>query len=364
LKAFHAAIRSEHGKAGAQFSDLVESGEMGSQLWSAKNATLELSLDVNWLFSGDLYERQLRLLAKWCERGGVSRILDVGCDAGMISCFLALILPTAEVVGVDRCAHTIENAATLARRCGASNARFEAVDIDELEGAIAGGNFDLIVASRVLIRPGRDRSGEVWTLSEAEEAPPDDLVFRAGALNRSQIAGGCLWALERLRTHLDIARFIGALKQGGYTPAAQKCSMLETTEVTGRQNMPVILAENTRGSVSIYEVFEHLKRTPARPRLNKIYVDRDADVLFNKVGLRNLAYACEVFNDSFVRVEIWSCVEGVADYRRRDDGGRQLKLVPGADEAAAVAAARELAEALAGEPYSQDDPRVSRPDRG
>lgn len=132
---FEGFIVRKHGAAGAAFLDLSHgransSGEESDyaglieRLYIAKNANWELSRDITSQHAGRQYATYLSLFASVKEPPSAARIIDVGCDNGIATCFYASQYPNAEVLGIDRCAEGIACAEHLARMLGLKNVRF------------------------------------------------------------------------------------------------------------------------------------------------------------------------------------------------------------------------------------------------
>ncbi|HEV7865049.1 MAG TPA: class I SAM-dependent methyltransferase, partial [Acidimicrobiia bacterium] len=81
-----------------------------------------------------------------------TRLLDVGCGPGVLTCAYALALPGAEVVGIDAVPEAVACAEELADRLGATNASFMVGDF--LDPAAGGGEFDQVVAVTALSDAG------------------------------------------------------------------------------------------------------------------------------------------------------------------------------------------------------------------
>lgn len=79
-----------------------------------------------------------------------TRLLDVGCGPGVLTCAYALALPDADVVGVDVVPEAVACAEELARRVGADNVSFVAADYTAQLPAPPGGEFDQLVAVTAL----------------------------------------------------------------------------------------------------------------------------------------------------------------------------------------------------------------------
>ena len=73
-------------------------------------------------------------------------ILDVGCDCGLLSCFLAQTFPHARITSIDRSANGIHAAQQLAERLGLTNITFLHADLETLPPMA----FDTVFSSRTV----------------------------------------------------------------------------------------------------------------------------------------------------------------------------------------------------------------------
>lgn len=197
---FERFVVQRHGAAGAAFLDLshgradatqeeADYPQLVKRLYTAKNASWELSRDVTSQFAGRQYANYLSLFVAAKEPPTATRILDIGCDNGIATCFYASQFPDAEVIGVDRCAEGIACANHLARILGLKNVAFIHGDAfrSDLESRNAGA-CDLVA----------------MTLSgyEALEDPRLTNVTLAAFLHRLVSPKGTLIAMEPKMTEL------------------------------------------------------------------------------------------------------------------------------------------------------------------
>lgn len=86
-----------------------------------------------------------------------TRVLDIGCGPGILTCAYALALPDAEVVGIDAVPEAVACAEELAGRLGAGNVSFVVGDyLDPASDIALGGtgSFDQLVAVAALADAG------------------------------------------------------------------------------------------------------------------------------------------------------------------------------------------------------------------
>jgi len=219
-------LAATHGRSGKRFAELaLDRATPRADLYSAKNATLDLSIDASLLWSRDLYEQQLPLVAELIESSQPTRVIDFGCEQGLVTCFAALAAPTAKVLGLDPCAEAIERARELAAKLGLSNVEFVVADL--IGDAVLAHEVvpaDLLMTSRAVlgeaIDDGSDRPSELlagvtpadprWAL-EASEA--------ARCLASLALPNAPLCDIERTGT-TGLVRWSAALSDAGFELSA------------------------------------------------------------------------------------------------------------------------------------------------
>lgn len=77
------------------------------------------------------------------------RVLEVGCDNGILLCLLASLRPEAQFFGFDRCVEAIERAKERASALGLTNVHFEHCELQDTLSKFAGKTFDLVISVAV-----------------------------------------------------------------------------------------------------------------------------------------------------------------------------------------------------------------------
>lgn len=113
--------------------------------YDAKNAGLELSLAVTAHFRGVLLSNVMRWFDTW-SAAPPRRILDLGCDVGLLACCLAEHFPGARIDCVDTSRAAIRRASEYARARGRDQISFDAVPAREFLAASEPETYDLVVA--------------------------------------------------------------------------------------------------------------------------------------------------------------------------------------------------------------------------
>lgn len=122
---------------------MTKAGEDPQAWYRVKNSDPEKAHAIAGVFDGDVIRR-------CCERMDVlkdmfgSRILECGCDSGILSCYLAKRHPDAKVTGTDLCSEGLAAAEKLSEKLGLSNTEFTK------ETASLAGRFDTVVSVRTM----------------------------------------------------------------------------------------------------------------------------------------------------------------------------------------------------------------------
>ena len=110
-----------------------------------KNKDFEKSI----LYTGMVDADFIRKVANWITENKMyfgNKILDVGCDCGIMSCFLASALPDSEITSIDKGSNAIVVARQLANKMNLNNITFVQGNVKTAEL----GAFDTVISMRTL----------------------------------------------------------------------------------------------------------------------------------------------------------------------------------------------------------------------
>lgn len=148
-------------------------GDMSDDFYALKNRSLNLSLVLSNLYTGTAHRRYLAWLA--AQELSPHRILDVGADNGLLSAFMALQYPQAEIVAIDPCAEAVACGRELASRLGLANLRCIVGSLPDLGSAAISGDFDLITSTLVFQDSGFFAASESELPFQLKMIPPQSL---------------------------------------------------------------------------------------------------------------------------------------------------------------------------------------------
>ena len=115
------------------------------KFYSIKHRDFRTSMLISGAFDGDIILR----ISEWLEDSTVTfgeKVLDIGCENGIITCFLALNHPESHFVGIDRSREAVNCAETLKAQLSITNAEFKVMDTEKL--GKSGETFDTVLCSR------------------------------------------------------------------------------------------------------------------------------------------------------------------------------------------------------------------------
>jgi SAM-dependent methyltransferase len=168
--------------------------------------------------------RPVMIAAAWLQwwfdqHPPATRLLDVGCGPGVLTCAYGLALPDAEVVGIDAVPEAVACAGQLAERLGVRNVSFVVGDAFDASGRHGLGEFDQLVAVTALadaaVYPQHPPEG---SFSSVADVDGPGAAFRSpGLADLVELlsAGGSLLAFDRTPDPSQAVRFGAALLHAG-----------------------------------------------------------------------------------------------------------------------------------------------------
>lgn len=233
-----------------------------------KNQTLDAGLTFSGAFSGEILRKtcaEIDARPECFQRrsgaegtgpaagnggpAGTARILEVGCDCGIISCFLAKRFPEARITGLDRCGESIAAAKELAARLKLANVEFLTGTPEALAGTsetpVPG--FDTVVSLRTMHENCVVADEETLSPEKYEEACTEALKGYAGALAALMVPGGCLFTVERADTEELLRAWQAALAAAGITVLPESRKDLACSEAGVPSPLALLTGEKNYG---------------------------------------------------------------------------------------------------------------------
>ncbi|NQU25865.1 MAG: class I SAM-dependent methyltransferase [Candidatus Nealsonbacteria bacterium] len=247
-------VESRFGKAGQDVLkaiDLRADGEYpDDDFYHLKNGSLSLSLAVTFGVKGGFYASFLSWLLR-VDLPSPSRILDVGCDNGVLTCFYARQFPDAEVIGIDLHEKSIDRAKELAAKTAVPNVSFRVLDLKRADKTLLGSTFDLVTATHA-IEIDLEGCRHVSSIGEVEqlEIASRDLETLAG-VRRMVTPGSGLLLTANSFDDRAIGFWTRLLDHAGFAIDWARSSILDWRDGDNeKETCPVFVAENKDGGES------------------------------------------------------------------------------------------------------------------
>ena len=330
-------LQKTHGNVALALVEAMRLTEQGESVnvYSIKNSTLAFSLDVASQYMGSLYRSYLTWFVNQ-RLPTPSRLLDIGCENGVLTCFYATLFPEAEVIGIDKCTNAIKCARELAAQLKLTNVAFEELDIKILASAFAGQPFDLVTAitthAEAIDFPKLSTSPSFY---ELEVVGADE---RASAVAETLQAlvrreTGLLFSLERCYHMKEFVWWARLLNRVGlsfdwtrsyllsYIDPDQEQAVLPLIVALRKAWVEPCLAEDFLAFWT-HKEFEELSE-------GRVIEGYAAEALFTALNPKNLVYGVEaVYHDGSgaERLELWVAGPLLLTYRYSNLGYRHLSI--------------------------------------
>lgn len=307
-------------------------------LYLLKNQDRNLSLDFA-AYSADLYRR----FFDWCltrKNPVPRRILDIGSDNGIVTCFLAMLYPEAEVIGIDPCRTSVACARELAQKLGCANVSFHQTTLAGLKDLELANSFDLIISVRTLHEIlGSPPQLEFWSLADIEVKPAEDDCQLRTVQNFLRDENSEFISWERLFDCGTYVWWAKKLENAGLYVNWDKCQLIRFHEVGDFNTMPVFVAgiNPNIDNITVHALKLYLSDHFVDPTKTE-YDDWEAEYIFHSSPARELFYGFQVnyINGAGkMRLEGWRSKDKVLLYQYGNMGFRRLTIFPG-DMAAAL----------------------------
>ena len=234
-KEFHAKVSDALGKAVyEQFTKV--SGEVASVPGSGKNSAYYafknqneyLNHTISGLWDGDIYRAIVNWLFEHREYFGRD-ILDIGCDNGILSCFIAKMLPKSQITGIDKCWKAMKVARKTAVCLGLANVKFFTAEAGRYDPSAL---FDTVISIRTVHENFAVRHS-VFPASHcnAVDEASGQLTPYARCMAGHVAPAGNLITIERFDLETNKSGWLRALYEERFSPDSKGCEKITVQEV-------------------------------------------------------------------------------------------------------------------------------------
>ena len=189
-----------------------------NDIYALKNQSYNISMTFSGLYESDYYRKAINFYSSQADHIK-GNILDIGCDNGILTCYLARKFPNSKVVGVERIGYSLAIARELAEKLGLSNVSFIETELSEFNPEE---KFETITSSRTLsenstgvIEPSL--YGFTKTLREVSAEYRDSLIGHVEVISSLLKDGGYVVQCERLHDNQMHIGYLQAMNRGKFT---------------------------------------------------------------------------------------------------------------------------------------------------
>ncbi len=203
--------------------------EADRRFYNTKNEDFALGLYLTGAVDGDIIRKACNWIVEHRDFFG-SSILEIGCDIGLISCFLAKTFPNSTITAIDRCENGLAIGQKLAERFGLSNIRFVCTDANELMET-----FDTVFSMRVMHENHNSLEDTTLLFKQTARVFQEGTNAYAQTLSKLVSDEGNVVSIERCGKNPLLLGWLWALRDNGLLFVPELYSELKCQEF-GRES--------------------------------------------------------------------------------------------------------------------------------
>jgi SAM-dependent methyltransferase len=303
-------------------------------------SSLELSIDFLG-FETDLHSNYLQWLLSECSDVALnpSRVLDIGCGNGVLTCFYAKHFSDSEVVGVDDSTEAVTCAQELSRRLGLTNIQFMKLNLlDNSSFSQIDTGFDLITAIKVM--------GTAIQLPDFHEELPLRTVLRdvaksaqgesLGEICRLLHLNGTFMAMDRWSGIRSFAWWVCALNNAGFFVDLRASNRIEYFAVGSEKTKRIPVLWNKKVDAQPSQLDDalgfwlHARYSEKLSKLKPLDFQHDlAEMAFSSINPKSFRFGISGKNEMGTTwMEIWQAGPFLLIYQFGLNEYRHLEVLP------------------------------------
>lgn len=214
-----------------------------------KNESLDASIFVSAAFDGGLFRHLGNMIIDNSDLFG-GKIIDFGCDCGIVTCFIAKMYPDCNIVGVDVNELAVKNAKLLAEKLGLKNVSFVTSSVFEYND---NEKADTVCSFRGLLDICYEETKALPFFGERESR--ENMYARAFsnyalAISGSLKDGGRLVSVERYTADYGWLGWMKALESHSLSFQSDRCSVMRASDINSVKEYSVTFAQKSSGDSS------------------------------------------------------------------------------------------------------------------
>lgn len=229
-----------------------------NKFYALKNESLKGSVYISAAFDGGVFRHIGNMIIDYCEQLK-GEVLDLACDCGIVTCFMALQCPDSHFVGVDINEKAIENAKELAEKLGVNNVEFICVDIYEMD---LKKEFDAVTSFRCLLDVADKKTKPLSFIGERtsrESKYQEAFSEYAKSIAKHLRNGGRLFSVERYTADYGWLGYMQALCEERIN-MLDGCTLMRAQDISSVKEYSVTIAIKGDGASAIDAYNEALSK--------------------------------------------------------------------------------------------------------
>lgn len=304
------------------------------KIYTVKNKDLEMTMDFAGYYY-DLYTQFFKWLIEFKNSSDKNldgkKILDLGCDNGITTCFIALAYPNSQIVAVDKCKKGIKCAQEISKKLEIKNIRFETVDAKKVDKFFKDEKFDLIISNRSMLEiTNLPRLKSFWSIDEVEKSivVANSVVKFFKNVENVMTQDAKLVTFERLDGLEEILNFVKPMRESGLYLDAQNMCKIQFKELGDIEQMPLIIFDKVqREEIGFYDAIEIYNKLPILNKQKDIEDEFKIELEFKALGEKKLIYGTQIDYKTGIgseRREVWQVGDKFVSYKYSNVGRREL----------------------------------------
>ena len=199
----------------AEFNSRAEGAPANNtKFYKLKNRSLEGSVYISAAFDSGVFRHIGNMIIDVKEQL-TGEVLDLCCDCGIVTCFMAKYIPEAHFTGIDINESAIDNAKQLAEWFGLTNVDFICQDVYEMN---LDKKFDAVTSFRSLLDAAEKKTkglNFIGNRDEREESYKQAFIDFADSVERHLKDNGFFLSVERYTAEYGWLGWMQALAEKG-----------------------------------------------------------------------------------------------------------------------------------------------------
>ena len=338
-EAFLRYVRRQHGSSKTDaFLDASTSRKEGDLVNIYPLLYQSLAFSIDFLNLGDTLHRNYLRWFLDLEIPPPSKVLDIACGNGYLTCFYAQNFPQSQILGLDVSADAVRCATELATKLRLTNVQFLELDFHEAASDLRDNTYDLITGvtafNEILEFPNIPRFLPARTLLEAYRQQPDYSSLNTIASLLFPKVGNFI-SLEKWSDLRGFGWWATSLQNAGLSADFSLSKGVTAKSLTGNsQQVPALFCRfkpddlNSVKDTIAFWLFAAYNKPFTRFKTFDFQSDL-AEAAFLSINPKELKSGMKVeYNEITVRNEIWQSGPFVLLFEFDDMGYRTLEVLP------------------------------------